>query len=556
MSRNYLLGCFFLFSGCFSWAQSTFVPNNKDYYHLVNRYEIKKGTLSTDIHTSFRTYKRKNVALFADSIKRSSKSDEFNREYLINDNWEWADNHTNTGRKPFLKYFYRSKSDLFNVDTKSFDLHVNPVLHFNYGNETASSDAPYINTRGVELRAMIDRKVGIYTYIGENQARFPQYVRQNIMANGAVPHEGFWKGYDNNAVDFFTVKGYVTFNATKSIDLQLGHDNLFIGNGYRSLLLSDYSPSFSFVRINTQVWKFKYTNVYGQMTAKARGNASGTFGTGGFPNKYIALHHLSINIGKKINLGLFESIIFGKEENNNYELKYLNPVIFYRALEQQNGSADNALVGMDLKWLILPKISLYGQLILDEFKIDDLRKGNGWWGNKYGVQAGLHYVDAFGVSNLDIQGEFNVVRPYTYSHGTMYNNYTHYQQPLAHPNGANFKEVIGIIRYQPIPRLNIIAKGIYNIYGADSTNTVNWGGNIFKDYRTKVQEYDNEIGQGKKNTLLFMDLTITYQLKHNLFIDVSQVLRKNESELEVQNQNTSFTSLALRLNISKRLHDF
>ncbi|MDH5366398.1 MAG: hypothetical protein OEW67_05380 [Cyclobacteriaceae bacterium] len=555
MFKNLLLLSFSILLWTSVWAQSTFIPNNKDYYHLVNRYEIRNGELSQAFHSSFRTYKRKNVANFTDSMEVSSKADQFNQEYLRNDNWEWVENHTNVSKKPFLKYFYRSKSDLYHVQSKNFDLHVNPVLDLSYGTETANSNAPYINTRGVEIRSMIDKKVGFYSFIGENQARFPEYVRQNILKNGVVPHEGFWKKYDNYGVDFFTVRGYVTFNATKNIDLQFGHDNFFIGNGYRSLLLSDYAPSFTFLRINTQVWKFKYTNVYGQLTADAFGNSGGTFGSGGFPNKYIALHHLSLNIGKKFNLGLYESVIFGKELNNNYELKYLNPVIFYRAIEHQNGSSDNVLVGLDMKWLVLPKVSIYGQLILDEFLLNYLKEGQGWWGNKYGVQAGLHYVNAFGVPNLDIQGEYNLVRPYTYSHSTIYNNYVHYRQPLAHPNGANFKEVVGILRYQPIPKLTVVAKGIYNIYGADSTG-VNWGGDVLKDYNTREQEFKNDIGQGISNTLMLFDFTLTYQFKHNLFIDLKQVIRNNESEIDIQDQNTSYTSLALRLNISKRLHDF
>ncbi|MDH5475660.1 MAG: hypothetical protein OEX22_08230 [Cyclobacteriaceae bacterium] len=555
MIKKLLFLSFWMLSPVLLWSQSTFIPNNKDYYHLVNRYEIKNGKMSESFHSSFRTYKRKNVAAFTDSMEISSKADQFNVAYLKNDNWEWVSNHTNIPRKPFLKYFYRSKSDVYHVQNKNFDLHVNPVLYLSYGTETANSNAPYINTRGIELRAMIDEKVGFYSFIGENQARFPLYVRDNISKNRAVPHEGFWKRFETDAVDFFTIRGYVTFNPTKHIDMQFGHDNFFIGNGYRSLLLSDYAPSFTFLRINTQIWKFKYTNVYGQLTADSFGNASGTFGTGGFPNKYIALHHLSLNVGKKLNLGLFESIIFGKELNNNYELKYLNPVIFYRAIEHQNGSADNALVGLDMKWLVLPKASVYGQLILDEFHLKNLKEGQGWWGNKYGVQAGFHYIDAFAIPNLDIQGEINTVRPYTYSHGTMYNNYAHYRQPLAHPNGANFKEIVGIVRYQPIPKLSVVAKGIYNTYGADSTGT-NWGGDVLKDYTTRQQDLNNDTGQGVSNTLLFLDVTLTYQMKHNIFIDVKHVIRKNESEWVVQNQNTSFTSVALRMNISKRLHDF
>ena len=95
---------------------------------------------------------------------------------------------------------------------------------------------------------------------------------------------------------------------------------------------------------------------------------------------------------------------------------------------------------------------MYGQLLLDEFKLSEVRAGDGWWGNKFGFQLGGKYIDAFNIKNLDLQLEHNRVRPFTYSHGDSVANYTHYNMPLAHPLGANFQEVIGIARYQPAPK--------------------------------------------------------------------------------------------------------
>ena len=45
----------------------------------------------------------------------------------------------------------------------------------------------------------------------------------------------------------------------------------------------------------------------------------------------------------RINIGLFESIVFSRP--NHFELQYLNPVIFYRTVEQMVGSPDNAMIG-------------------------------------------------------------------------------------------------------------------------------------------------------------------------------------------------------------------
>ncbi|MBL3656767.1 hypothetical protein [Fulvivirga sediminis] len=546
----------------YSQAQSALVPLNSDYYHTVDRYEILGGELYPGFFTSWKGYERADVAKFVDSLKLEdhnwSKSDAFNLEYLSNDNWEYGDSSNNISRKPILKHFYRSKSDLYHVKEKDFDLHVNPVLYLLGGVESASSQRTYINTRGVEVRGMIDEKVGFYSFIGENQAIFPEYVMSDIRQNIVVPHEGFWKGYKDSGVDFLTARGYITFNATKHINLQFGHDRFKVGNGYRSLILSDYAPGYLFLKMQTKVWKLNYTNLFTEMTANVEGNSTGLTGSRNYDKKFMSLHHLSLNIGKKLNVGVFEAVVFSNADstgNNSYELKYLNPIIFYRAVEQQNGSSDNVLLGADFKWFPVKKVSLYGQFVLDEFVLENFKSGSGWWGNKYSLQLGAEYVNALGIDNLDLQVETNIARPYIYSHDTDFGSYSHYQQSLAHPLGANFNEVVGILRYQPMGRLQVTAKLIRAEYGTDGEDQ-NWGGNILLKNQTREQNENNEIGQGVGTTLMYGSLALSYQFKHNLFVDLTHIYRDLKSDQESLDENTNYTSLALRWNIPHRYHEF
>jgi hypothetical protein len=385
-------------------------------------------------------------------------------------------------------------------------------------------------------------------------------VGDQMALNPVVPHEGFWKPYkEGAAVDFLQARGYITFEATRHINLQFGHDRFFIGNGNRSLIFSDYGPPSLFLKGNVKIWKLNYLFMTNQMTADVASLSGSLIATThGYPHKFGALHHLSINIGKKLNVGVFESVIFSADDTtgaNGFRLDYLNPIIFYRAIEQQNGSSDNVLLGMDFKWNMVRKFSVYGQFVLDEFVISHIRAADGWWANKYGVQLGGKYVDAFGIANLDLQGEVNFARPYTYSHNSMYGNYSGYRQPVAHPLGANFKEVTGILRYQPLKRLNITAKISMMVAGRDTTG-VNWGGDILKPNTTRQKEYGNEIGQGISNEIMFGTFTASWQLKHNLFIDASMVIRRSESVVAVYNNNSMISSLALRWNIPQRLYEF
>lgn len=542
-------------------AQSTYAPLNEDYYHWIDRYEIKSGQTAREFFTSVKPWKRSAIVSFIDSAKNgglmTSAADAFNYQYLVNDSREWSSATAEKSRRPVLKYFYEYPSDLYSVSTPEFDLHVNPVLYLGAGRDSRRDDMLFINTRGIEVRGMVDQKVGFYTYLTDNQALLPLYVGDQIGATGVVPHEGFWKRYkEGQAVDFLQARGYISFQATRHIDIQFGHDRLFIGNGYRSLIFSDYSPPSLFLKGNVRVWKLNYLFMVNQMTANNQARVNGNFR--GYPNKFVALHHISLNVGKRLNLGLFESVIFTPDDSvgtEHFRLEYLNPIIFYRAIEQQNGSSDNVLLGLDFKWNAVPRLSFYGQFMLDEFVIDNIRAGNGWWANKFAVQAGGKYVDAFGIANLDLQGEVNVIRPYTYSHHTLYGSYSNYRQPIAHPLGANLQEVAGIVRYQPLGRLNLTGKLVLTRIGRDGANE-NWGGNILKDYRTREQEYNNTIGQGISNDILFGSFTASWQLKHNVFIDALVLLRDSNSAAQFYDNNTLVTSLALRWNVPQRLYEF
>ncbi len=550
-----LLTLFIVLSFQVSVAQSVYAPLNKDYYHLVERYEIKNGRFATGFHSQIKPYERKGIVQLTDSVARDhnflSRRDRFNLTYLRNDSWEWADSAENDSRRPILGVFYRKKSDLYHHQQEDFDLHVNPVLYVGGGSEPGGKKL-YINTRGAEVRGMIAKSIGFYTFLADNQAVFPEFVQDYTQFYNAVPQEGYWKSFKTNGVDFFTARGYITFSPVKPVQVQFGHDKNFIGNGYRSMILSDFSNNYLFLKLNTRVWRINYQNIFAQMNGDILNFADDLF-----PKKYFAFHHLSVNLTRNLNIGVFESVVYGRDSvgNGRFDLNYLNPIIFYRSVEQQLGSLDNSIVGLDFKWNFLRHFSLYGQFVLDEFLLSRVKERKGWWANKQAGQIGLKYIDVAGIPNLDLQLETNIARPYTYSHETIYTSYSHYNLPLAHPLGANFYETIGILRYQPLDRLQLIGKLIYAKYGTDEPGT-NWGTNVRKSYKNIQQEFGNKIGQGVSTQLAYADFTASYMLKHNLFIDAKAVVRRLNSANDELDLNSYIGFLALRWNIAQRLQEF
>ncbi len=561
------------------------VTLDSDVYRLIDRYAIKYGSdsVGTNLHTSTRPYTRTAMVQLAERMLADSanlsRQDRFNAEYLLRDNWNFtnqANGAYNQGRRPLLKQFYQRQSDLYSLSVPDFTLRVNPVLGLSAGKDSETDGLRYVNTRGVQVEGTIDERLGFYTFLADNQQGVPFYVQQRIRQDRIVPHEGYWKDFKTiggNQYDFFTARGYITYAATKHISAQLGHDRNFIGNGYRSLILSDYSAPYFFLKLNTRIWKLNYQNLFTEMIADRSYDANGSPVDEVYQKKYMALHHLSYNVTPTFNVGVFENTIMGGRkgdldslgryipgsERRGFELEYLNPFIFYRAVEQHVGSADNTVLGLDFKWNIKNTLQLYGQLMLDEFKLSEVRARNGWWANKQAFQLGAKYVDVAGIRTLDVQGEFNYIRPFTYQHEDSYTNYQHYQQPLAHPMGANLYELLGIVSYQPISRLQLVGKLFYTVQGldrADSTGTnINYGGNVLLPYDPRVQEFGNDIGQGNQTRLIHTDLTATYQPRHNLWLDAKLIVRR-QSFTDAATQNTVFPSVALRWNIAQRLHEF
>ncbi len=546
-----------------SYGQSANIPLNRDYYHLIERYEIMSKKFSPTFHSHVRPLQRKHTGMFLDSLYSDetflnslSDRDKFNLQYLATDSWEWNQSDSSSdSRNAFLKIFYRKKNDFLHVDEGDFDLHVNPVFYFSAGKESAGDATTYINTRGFDLRGSISRKLGFYSFLTTTQAVYPQYINDWTVRNGVVPNEGFWKDFKTNGVDYFTAAGYISFELVKDyVNAQFGFDKSHTGAGHRSFIISDFAPGFTYLRFNTKIWRINYSNLFAQGFADQEFNASGSIAVK-YPKKFLASHHLSINITDNFNLGFFELVVIG-DSTEQFNISYLNPIIFYRALEHQGGSSENVLVGMDSKWNIGRSISIYGQMVFDEFYLKEIRAGDGWWGNKFGGQLGLKYINVAGLDNLDIQTEFNISRPYMYAHQNYYTNYAHYRHPLGHVLGANFRELVTIARYQPINRLFITAQLNLANYGDDENESVNWGKNVMKSYNTRVQEYGNEIGQGVGSKLIYGDLTFTYMWKHNLFFDLRGIYRKLDSDLAELSSSTAYFSAAMRWNIAKKLHDF
>ena len=437
---------------------------------------------------------------------------------------------------------------LINYKSGKSRLIVNPLLNAsvsNYGEGRLST-----NSRGLVLRSNLFDKFNIEASVLENQRFLTRKDYNYSIENGVVPGLGFWKNYDSTGADYFLAQGAIYSNLYKRnrdlVHFSFGNFSQKFGMGIRSLYLGGNTPASMGMRLHTIIGgRVRYTNYFSQLNG-----FSALLGNILLPKKFIAAHRLGLVLGKKENfeIGLFEGVIHSRQGGaGGFDLDYLNPIIFYRSVESNLGSADNSLVGIDLTYRTRFG-DLYSQFVLDEFKKSEILKS--WWANKYALQLGyMHTHELKSNYGHVARVEMNVVKPYTYGHYNPLNNYAHYNQALAHPYGANFRELI--LKYTGLfPKLSNIwltVNAMVLRQGIDSSATaVNWGGDIRRSNDTRPFDYGVKMLQGKRNDILSLSISLNKMIWHKFSANITYEYR-SETRYVISN---NYISLGLLYHLS------
>lgn len=501
---------------------------NTPLYFSYDRYTYAP---SYRFHTSIRPLMLSEVdsVISTDSLQRDMR---FNRNYKKKwVNWIW--------NKAF-------NEDLLILDKKGVDLNVNILFDLGAGNDFANDRPTWQNTRGFLVEGTLVGKVSFSTGYLENQVQFVPYIDSVNKATGVIPGQGGYKTFKGDAYDYGYAFGYVSYSPSRYFNFQVGYGKNFLGDGYRSMLLSDVAFNYPYVKIAANFWHIKYICLYAQFINREQPTPPGM----GYAKKYGTFHYLDWAITRRLNIGLFEAVIWSATDTSGYyrgfDWSYLNPIIFLRPVEFSVGSPDNSLLGLNASMKVGRKSTFYGQFLLDEFKLSEIMAGNGWYANKWGAQLGFKSFDLFKAKNLDFQTEFNIARPFTYSHWN-YSNYAHYSQPLAHPLGANFWESVTFLKYH-YKRWYISNEFQFYCYGADTAG-VNYGGDIFKFYNTYTKEYGNTITQGLKTNVVRNETVIGFLINPatNMNISLGFVYRNEQTDL--YHQHTSYLYVAFRTSL-------
>jgi len=456
--------------------------------------------------------------------------------------------------RTLYKKFKEESLFIISDTTDKFHLTIDPLFNFEYGKDYAdSSESSYKNTRGVLVKGDIGSKFSFESSFYENQATFVDYIDDFNNTYLIVPGQGRWKKFKKNGYDFAMASGYISYSPNKHFNFQVGHGKHLIGDGYRSLLLSDNAFNYPFARITTSFGKLQYTNVYASFMNLTDGGVTTPPGTERlFQKKAASFQFLSWNVHKRIQLGFFQGLVWQANDSTNRQclkLSYASPIIYTAALSEGLKGKNNVLLGTTLKLKITNSISLYGQIILD-----DIAKTKISLHNKTGFQAGAKYFDVFGAKNLHLQMEYNQVRPYAYAHSSPSQSYTHYNQSLTHPLGANFKETIAFLNYR-LGDFFTQVKVNYAIIGKDSIGR-NYGNTIFNSDDNAYYGINSEMGQGLKTKLRIIDFHIGYLVNLSTNFNIVAGISNRSSVNTLENSQTNFIYFGIRTSLSNVYYDF
>ncbi|HWR83457.1 MAG TPA: capsule assembly Wzi family protein [Candidatus Deferrimicrobium sp.] len=192
---------------------------------------------------------------------------------------------------------------------------------------------------------------------------------------------------------------------------------------------------------------FAYTFRWGRLAlsyrlARLDGVDPATDSVAPFENRYFAGHRVDLMLSRRLQIGLFETVIFGGP-GRQVELYYLNPIMFYHGAQLNEGNDDNSLVGLDFSVKPMTGIEFYGQLVVDDFQIDRKTPAD-QEPDEIAFLSGVYAADV--LSSVDIKAQYARVANRTFNQALPRNRYLYRDQPLGSAVGNDYDEATATLR--------------------------------------------------------------------------------------------------------------
>lgn len=165
--------------------------------------------------------------------------------------------------------------------------------------------------------------------------------------------------------------------------------------------------------------------------------------------RYLAAHRLDLFLAKNLRIGFFETVIFGGS-GRTIDLNYLNPILFFHSDQLNDNINDNISLGFDASYIYKNKIYLYGQLLVDDFQIENKSAGDNE-PDQYALRVGSQVV---GIKNkLDLELSYTRITYRTFSQSLAINKYLFEGNPIGDVLGNDYDQLTLEAKYWHKPVL-------------------------------------------------------------------------------------------------------
>jgi len=229
-----------------AYSQSEYQPYSYQFYQKLNSDVY---SINNRVHSSLKPY--------------------FIDDTLLKHHYDSLMNYGSDGKQHSWGYRKLFNEHLIDVKSEGSTFYADILPDFTIGNDFSGSKSTNLTSLGFQLGGTVGSKF-YYNLSGyDNQAVFPEYIssyinqtgivaswaeKANDVANlsnyinrvGIVPGQAYDQNLGHGTSQWSYITAVVSYTPVKYLNITAGRDKTFIGDGYRSMLLSDYASPYPF----------------------------------------------------------------------------------------------------------------------------------------------------------------------------------------------------------------------------------------------------------------------------------------------------------------------
>ncbi|MBS1495165.1 MAG: hypothetical protein JST55_16785 [Bacteroidetes bacterium] len=473
-----------------SYAQVDLVEMH-DYIYTYLERMYNNGIIQS-YNSSISPISRGSIIKYLSEIREnqnkiSATDKSFLKKYLVEYNVDNNDNNEISFlSKPSLANVFNNEKQkyLYIYKDSTFNFYLDGLGNFTeriFRGDSLGNHKSLTGELGIRFRANYNDIVAAYLQVsnGDQLSGTPEDFEAVKKTNPKINATGSISDFTRTFFDRY--EGYLRYQAkTNWVAVSVGRYGLSQGAGFiDNLFMSKNSIPFDFVKLDLNSKIFRYSYLYGSL----RGDSLGK----NLDSKSIASHRLDINVSNSCRIGFFESIIIS---NSPFSFTFLNPISFLtsaefnKASQGTNKDINNSLLGFDVFVKPANKLSLQGSLLVDDLKFSTLFTSESSKINKFGIQGGAFWTDAFTVPNLNLKLEYTRLSAFVYSHSSNKSTYTNWDYSLGHALPPNSDEIAAQLEYPISSRLKM--KVDYKFQRSADGFVKDANGNIIENYGGEI----------------------------------------------------------------------